>query len=83
MRATRPTMPTPNWMRLPNAWEVVPASALVTIPIFALIALGAWDRRRDFRALALLLGPLLYFCALHLVFVSSIRYRELAVNRGT
>ena len=54
---------------------VAVASAIVTIPLFGLVALGAWDRRRDVRALALLLGPILYFCALHMVFVSSIRYR--------
>ena len=49
--------------------------AAVALPQFALIALGAWDRRRDPRALALLGLPLLYTFALHLVFVSSMRYR--------
>lgn len=68
------------WSPWPNAETlrgpgVAPASALVTLPVLALIAVGAWDRRRDFRALALLAGPLAYFCVLHLVFVSSIRYR--------
>ncbi len=68
------------WSPWPNADTlrgpgVAPASALVTLPVLALIAIGAWDRRRDFRALVLLAGPLLYFCVLHLVFVSSIRYR--------
>jgi hypothetical protein len=50
-------------------------STAVTLPLFALTALGVWDRRRDARALVLLAGPLLYFLALHMVFVSSIRYR--------
>jgi 4-amino-4-deoxy-L-arabinose transferase-like glycosyltransferase len=50
-------------------------SAAVTLPLFALTALGAWESRRDARALVLLAGPLLYFLALHMVFVSSIRYR--------
>lgn len=68
------------WSPWPNAAMlrapgVALASAIVTIPVFLLIALGAWDRRGDFRALVLLLGPILYFCALHMVFVSSIRYR--------
>ena len=40
-----------------------------------LIGVGIWGRRRDPRALALLAGPLVYFCLLHMVFVSSIRYR--------
>ena len=51
------------------------ASAVVTLPVFGLVAWGAWQRRGDGRALVLLLGPLVYFCGLHLVFVSSIRYR--------
>jgi 4-amino-4-deoxy-L-arabinose transferase-like glycosyltransferase len=51
------------------------ASAAVELPLFGLMALGGWDRRRDPRAWALLAGPLLYFCALHLVFASSMRYR--------
>ena len=45
------------------------------LPLFGLMVLGAWDRRRDPRAWALLAGPLFYFCALHLVFASSMRYR--------
>lgn len=68
------------WSPWPNADTlkapgVAAASALVTLPVLLLIALGAWQARRDLRALTLLLGPLLYFCGLHLVFVSSIRYR--------
>ena len=68
------------WSPWPNADTirgpgVAAISALVTLPYFALMALGIWDRRRDLRALVLLAGPLVYFCALHMVFVSSIRYR--------
>ncbi len=68
------------WSPWPNdgAFRSVPValgSALVTVPIFGLVALGVWDRRRDARALVLLAAPLAYFCLLHLVFVSSIRYR--------
>jgi 4-amino-4-deoxy-L-arabinose transferase-like glycosyltransferase len=50
-------------------------SAVVELPLFGLMALGGWDRRRDLRAWTLLAGPLLYFCALHLIFASSMRYR--------
>ena len=68
------------WSPWPNAamlrsWRVNLLSAAVTLPVFGLLMLGVWDRRKDIRALVLLLGPLAYFCALHLIFVSSIRYR--------
>ena len=68
------------WSPWPNADTfrspvVAAVGAAVTLPQFALLALGAWDRRRDPRALVLLAGPLLYFSALHMVFVGSMRYR--------
>jgi len=68
------------WSPWPNAEtlrdpRLNAASALVTIPFYAGLLVGAWDRRRDARALTLLLGPLLWFAALHMVFVSSVRYR--------
>lgn len=68
------------WSPWPNAagirsLPVVIVTTLVTLPIYGLILLGIWDRRRDARALVVLAGPLLYFCAIHMVFVSSVRYR--------
>jgi hypothetical protein len=68
------------WSPWPNADTLrSPAaavlSAVIVVPIYALMLVGAWDRRRDLRALVLLGGPLLYFAVLHMVFVSSIRYR--------
>jgi hypothetical protein len=68
------------WSPWPNADgfrspAVALVSALYNVPLLALTALGAWDRRRDPRALVLLAGPLLYFAALHMVFASSMRYR--------
>jgi len=68
------------WSPWPNAESfrspaIALASASFTVPLFVLIALGVWDRRRDPRALVLLAGPLLYFCVLHMVFASSMRYR--------
>jgi 4-amino-4-deoxy-L-arabinose transferase-like glycosyltransferase len=68
------------WSPWPNAETLrsVPAavaSAVVTLPIFGLVAIGAWACRRDGRALVLLGGPLVYFMLLHMIFVSSIRYR--------
>jgi 4-amino-4-deoxy-L-arabinose transferase-like glycosyltransferase len=72
------------WSPWPNAGSfrsplVNLASAVVTLPLFVLIALGLWECRRDPRALAILAGPLSYFCALHVVFASSMRYRIPAI----
>ena len=50
-------------------------SSVVVVPLLALVFLGLWRLRRDPRAWVLLAGPLLYFCALHMVFASSMRYR--------
>jgi hypothetical protein len=68
------------WSPWPNAaefrsWGLAIAGAIVEVPILALMTLGLWDRRRDPRAWVLLAGPILYFCALHAVFASSMRYR--------
>jgi 4-amino-4-deoxy-L-arabinose transferase-like glycosyltransferase len=74
------------WSPWPNAeaaggghWAVRLACALGVLPVYGLIARGAWRRRRDGPGLVLLLGPVVYFCALHMVFVSSIRYRVPAI----
>jgi 4-amino-4-deoxy-L-arabinose transferase-like glycosyltransferase len=68
------------WSPWPNAEGfrsryLAVTSTLVELPLFGLIVVGAWDRRRDLRSLVLLGGPVLYFCALHMVFASSARYR--------
>ncbi len=68
------------WSPWPNAEELsspalTVAGAAVELPLFGLLALGAWNRRRDLRAWVLAAGPLLYFSALHLIFASSMRYR--------
>jgi 4-amino-4-deoxy-L-arabinose transferase-like glycosyltransferase len=68
------------WSPWPNAESfrstpLAVASVLITLPQFALLAIGLWDRRRDARALILLGLPLIYTFLLHLIFVSSMRYR--------
>jgi hypothetical protein len=68
------------WSPWPNAESLSSpraawASALVTLPVYALMCIGIWDRRRDLRSLVLLLGPLVYFWVLHMLFVGSVRYR--------
>ena len=51
------------------------ATTLVTVPIWLAALLGAWVYRHAAGAVSLCLVPTLYSCALHLVFVSSVRYR--------
>lgn len=68
------------WSPWPNAEGfrsplLAAASATFVVPVFACIAVGLWRRRVDGRAWVLLAGPLFYFCALHTVFASSMRYR--------
>jgi len=68
------------WSPWPNAEGVrsplaTVASAAVMIPLLGLTALGLWTLRADPRAWLLLAGPILYFCGLHMVFASSMRYR--------
>lgn len=68
------------WSPWPNADEfrnpaLVVLTAFASMGIFGLAAYGGWIVRRQWFLLALALTPALYFCALHLVFVSSVRYR--------
>jgi 4-amino-4-deoxy-L-arabinose transferase-like glycosyltransferase len=68
------------WCPWPNATEYrsaagAVASAILVIPLYMLMLAGAWNRRHDLVAWLLLAGPVLYFCVVHAVFVSSIRYR--------
>ena len=51
------------------------AGAIMELPVFGLMLAGAWVRRRDLRSWVLFAGPVLYFCAIHLLFASSMRYR--------
>jgi 4-amino-4-deoxy-L-arabinose transferase-like glycosyltransferase len=72
------------WNPLPNAsewrsWPLRLVSLMTVGPLLALILLGAWQCRSDRRILALLAGPVVYFCVIHLIFVSSVRYREAAM----
>jgi hypothetical protein len=68
------------WSPWPNAEgfrsPLLAVGGLVAIvPLQALLLLGLWRLWRDPRAWVLLAGPLFYFCALHMVFASSMRYR--------
>jgi hypothetical protein len=68
------------WSPWPNAEGLFSpvltlAGSIVELPLFGLMLVGGWARRRDLRVGIVLAGPVLYFCALHLVFASSMRYR--------
>ncbi len=66
--------PWPNAEGFTSFWLALP-SALIVVPQYVLILIGSWNLRRDRRALVLLGLPLAYTFALHLLFVSSMRYR--------
>ena len=68
------------WSPWPNAsqfrqWWVVAITATVFGLTVIPAAWGAWLMRRRFRVLLLTVGPVLYFSAIHSVFVGSVRYR--------
>lgn len=68
------------WSPLPNAQEMrsptIQFAMLATyVPLMVGAAGGAWTYLRRRRDLIWLLAPAIYFALLHLVFVSSIRYR--------
>ncbi len=54
-------------------------SIVTCVPVLVLAAIGAWRVRKRWEVVVILAGPVLYFSAVHLVFVSSIRYREAAM----
>lgn len=72
------------WSPLPNAAEFRSLSlrlvlALSFTPVLLLAVVGAWKNvRRDWPYLLLVL-PAIYFTCLHVIFVSSIRYRQPAM----
>jgi 4-amino-4-deoxy-L-arabinose transferase-like glycosyltransferase len=64
----------PNALQF-NSWSEWIAVLASSIPLFTATLLGIWKGRPGWIALALTLGPVLYFAAIHSVFVGSIRYR--------
>ncbi|MCA9080835.1 MAG: phospholipid carrier-dependent glycosyltransferase [Planctomycetaceae bacterium] len=68
------------WNPWPNAPQfthptVRIATSLAFLPLLLLAIYGGWEVRQDRWLLVLTVAPILYFCALHCVFVSSLRYR--------
>jgi hypothetical protein len=68
------------WKPWPNAaqfdhWAAKLAVGLFFIPTLAFAVVGFWKHRRNSWAWLLTAGPVLYFSALHSIFVGSLRYR--------
>ena len=68
------------WSPLPNAAQfksIGPRIACLVgfVPLMLLAMRGTWITRKNLWALALCLGPIVYFSLLHTVFVGSLRYR--------
>ncbi|MEW4488839.1 glycosyltransferase family 39 protein [Thalassoglobus sp. JC818] len=68
------------WNLWPNAdqFQSWPLKALLSffyLPVFTLSLYGAWVHRGQYWSMVICLGPVLYFMLIHLVFVSSLRYR--------
>ena len=68
------------WKPWPNATRFQSGllRAAVAVPFIVILLLsvrGGWLYRDRFAALALAAGPILYFTAVHIVFIGSLRYR--------
>jgi 4-amino-4-deoxy-L-arabinose transferase-like glycosyltransferase len=66
--------PVPNAKQFQSWWQKV-GMAAISLPTFALAAYGAWLSRGNLAVLLLTLGPVVYFSAIHSLFIGSIRYR--------
>ncbi len=79
------------WAKLRRMWLPWPSAQMFSggmvrlavagtfLPILTLGAIGWWLRRRDGWPIWLLAFPAIYFTILHVIFVSSIRYRQPAM----
>ncbi|MDZ4688811.1 MAG: hypothetical protein SH850_27365 [Planctomycetaceae bacterium] len=68
------------WSPLPNAEQFAQplikfGLLIATLPLYVFAAVGLWTHRRDWRLWLATLGPAVFFCAVHMLFVGSIRYR--------
>lgn len=64
----------PNAPQFQNVWLAC-GLALTTVPLYVGALLGLITHRNNWRLCVLTAGPVLFFAAVHLVFVGSIRYR--------
>ena len=68
------------WKPWPNApqfrsWWMMAAVSVIFLPAMLLAVYGGWVSRDQSLLLLITVGPIIYFSLIHLVFVSSLRYR--------
>lgn len=68
------------WKPWPNAaqfqsWWMMAVVSIIFIPVVLFAIYGAWVSRDQYLLLLMTLGPIVYFSLIHLIFVSSLRYR--------
>ena len=74
IKLTRFWKPWPNATQFENIW--IKAAVMCTfVPMIMLAIRGGWLLRHDRIVLLVTFGPILYFSALHTLFVGSLRYR--------
>ena len=75
-------------LRLWNVWPNEPSFRSWTIrlaifstytPILLLAIVGFWQNRRSYLDVLFLAAPAVYFTALHIIFIGSLRYRQPAM----
>ncbi len=66
--------PWPNAPQFQSFWMML-AVSVIFIPVMLFALYGAWVSRDQYLLLLITLGPLIYFSLIHLIFVSSLRYR--------
>ena len=76
-----------GFAKLARTWSPVPLSAefgrpvyravavVYAVPLFAMVLMGLWRRALSRAAVVLLLTPAIYFSAVHVMSVGSLRYR--------
>ncbi len=74
IKAGRYWSPWPNAAQFDRWWLKLGLMA-ATLPLYALALMGLWQRRGDLLFGAVTLGPAVFFCLVHMLFVGSIRYR--------
>lgn len=74
IKAGRYWSPWPNAAQFDRPWLSLGLMA-ATLPLYALALVGLFQRRREFLFTAVTLGPAVFFCLVHMLFVGSIRYR--------